>query len=37
MPAAVCHRGKKLKTEIFLVEKWLNKHVVVVLWYATCL
>ena len=36
-PAAVCHRGKKLKIEMFLVEKWLNKHVVAVLWYATCL
>ena len=29
--------GKKLKIEMFLVEKWLNKHVVAVLWYATCL
>lgn len=37
MPAAVCHRGKKLKIEMLLVEKWLNKHVVPVLWYATCL
>lgn len=37
MPAAVCHRGKKLKTEIVSVEKWLSKHVIAILWYATCL